>query len=157
MNLKEIQKLMDAFQRNGLTELELVDEKFNLKLKRELVLESPTVMSTPPVPREILSAEAPSVSVSGGEGREIEETMPENVEVIESPIIGTFYRAPNPDAEPYVSVGDVVRKGQVLCIIEAMKIMNEIESEVEGTIVKIFPKNAEAVEFGQKLFAVKPV
>ncbi len=74
---------------------------------------------------------------------------------VTSPIVGTFYRAPNPDADPYVKVGDLVDKGQVLCIVEAMKLMNEIECDAEGTIVKVFPDNAEAVEFGQRLFAVK--
>ncbi len=80
----------------------------------------------------------------------------DGVELIVSPIVGTFYRAPNPDAEPYVKVGDVVQPGQVLCIVEAMKLMNEIQSEVSGTIVKIYPENAEPVEFGQALFGIQP-
>jgi acetyl-CoA carboxylase biotin carboxyl carrier protein len=75
---------------------------------------------------------------------------------VTSPIVGTFYRAPNPDAEPYVKVGDLVHKGQVLCIVEAMKLMNEIESDVSGTVVKIYPENAQAVEFGERLFAIRP-
>ena len=72
-----------------------------------------------------------------------------------SPIVGTFYRAPNPDAEPYVKVGDVVHKGQVLCIVEAMKLMNEIESDASGMVVKIYPENAQPVEFGERLFAIR--
>ena len=75
---------------------------------------------------------------------------------ISSPIVGTFYRAPNPDAEPYVRVGDAVRRGQVLCIVEAMKLMNEIESDVDGTIVKVHPENAEPVEYGERLFSIRP-
>jgi acetyl-CoA carboxylase biotin carboxyl carrier protein len=75
---------------------------------------------------------------------------------VTSPIVGTFYRAPNPDAEPYVKVGDLVHKGQVLCIVEAMKLMNEIESDVSGTVVKIYPENAQPVEFGERLFAIRP-
>ncbi len=74
---------------------------------------------------------------------------------VTSPIVGTFYRAPNPDAEPYVKVGDLVHKGQVLCIVEAMKLMNEIESDASGTVVKIYPENAQAVEFGERLFAIR--
>ena len=73
-----------------------------------------------------------------------------------SPIVGTFYRAPNPDAEPYVKVGDIVREGQTLCIVEAMKLMNEIECDVAGTIVKVLPDNAQPVEYGERLFAVRP-
>jgi acetyl-CoA carboxylase biotin carboxyl carrier protein len=72
-----------------------------------------------------------------------------------SPIVGTFYRAPNPDAEPYVKVGDHVSKGQVLCIVEAMKLMNEIESDADGVVVKAFVDNAQPVEYGAKLFAIK--
>ena len=73
-----------------------------------------------------------------------------------SPIVGTFYRAPNPDAEPYVKVGDYVEKGQVLCIVEAMKLMNEIESDASGTVVKVVPQNAQPVEFGTILFLIRP-
>jgi len=73
-----------------------------------------------------------------------------------SPIVGTFYRAPNPDAEPYVKVGDIVREGQTLCIVEAMKLMNEIECDVAGTIVKVLPDNAQPVEYGERLFAIRP-
>lgn len=75
---------------------------------------------------------------------------------ITSPIVGTFYRAPNPEAAPFVDVGSVVRKGQVLCIVEAMKLMNEIESDVAGTVVKVLVDNAQPVEFGQRLFAIRP-
>jgi acetyl-CoA carboxylase biotin carboxyl carrier protein len=70
--------------------------------------------------------------------------------------VGTFYRAPAPDSDPYVEVGDRVKKGQVLCIVEAMKLMNEIESDADGTVVKIFPDNAQPVEFGEPLFAIDP-
>jgi acetyl-CoA carboxylase biotin carboxyl carrier protein len=102
-----------------------------------------------------------SAAFSGGTtqavGAAAQTAVEENLHVVTSPIVGTFYRAPNPDADPYVEVGDTVRKGQVLCIVEAMKLMNEIESDVVGTIAKIFPENAEPVEYGQPLFAVRPV
>jgi acetyl-CoA carboxylase biotin carboxyl carrier protein len=74
--------------------------------------------------------------------------------VVTSPIVGTFYRAPAPEADSFVEVGDRVRKGQVLCIVEAMKLMNEIESDAEGEVVKVFPENAQAVEYGEPLFAI---
>ena len=80
----------------------------------------------------------------------------EGLHWVTSPIVGTFYRAPNPDAEPYVKVGDVVREGQTLCIVEAMKLMNEIECDVAGTVVKVLPDNAQPVEYGERLFAVRP-
>ena len=75
---------------------------------------------------------------------------------VTSPIVGTFYAAPSPDAQPYVKAGDFVQKGQVLCIVEAMKLMNEIESDVSGVVVRIYPENAQAVEFGERLFAIRP-
>jgi len=76
--------------------------------------------------------------------------------ILNSPIVGTFYRAPSPDAPAFVEVGSRVRRGQILCIIEAMKLMNEIESDVDGSVVEIFPQNAQAVEFGEPLFAIHP-
>ena len=84
------------------------------------------------------------------------EAVDENLHYVTSPIVGTFYRAPNPDAEPYVKVGNLVQDGQTLCIVEAMKLMNEIECDIDGTIVKVFPENAEPVEYGERLFAVRP-
>ena len=77
--------------------------------------------------------------------------------IVRSPIVGTFYRASNPDAEPFVRLGDFVESGRVLCIIEAMKLMNEIESEASGEIVKIYLENGEPVEFGQSLFGIRPL
>jgi acetyl-CoA carboxylase biotin carboxyl carrier protein len=80
----------------------------------------------------------------------------ENLHPVSSPIVGTFYRAPNPDADPYVKVGDFVEQGQTLCIVEAMKLMNEIEADISGTVVKVLPENAQAVEYGESLFMVRP-
>jgi len=79
----------------------------------------------------------------------------DDLHYVVSPIVGTFYRAPNPDADPYAKVGDMVDGGKTLCIIEAMKLMNEIESDLSGTIVKVFPDNAQPVEFGERLFAIR--
>jgi acetyl-CoA carboxylase biotin carboxyl carrier protein len=158
MNVREIKDIMAAFAKNELTELNLEKEGFSLNLKKEQPVIQQTVMpvqqSVAPLPQPVsVPQEQADSSVDAKGEEEIDEA---NLIIVNSPIIGTFYRASNPDAKPYVNVGDNVSKGQVLCIIEAMKIMNEIESEVEGTIVKIYAKNAEAVEFGQKLFAIKP-
>jgi acetyl-CoA carboxylase biotin carboxyl carrier protein len=96
------------------------------------------------------SAAAPAAAGSG------DEAAREGWHILNSPIVGTFYRAPSPDADPFTEVGARVRKGQVLCIIEAMKLMNEIECDVDGTVVQIYPQNAQAVEFGEPLFAIRP-
>ncbi|HEX2163115.1 MAG TPA: acetyl-CoA carboxylase biotin carboxyl carrier protein, partial [Thermoanaerobaculia bacterium] len=85
-----------------------------------------------------------------------EGELPPGTHVLTSPIVGTFYRSPSPDADAFVEVGARVKQGQVLCIVEAMKLMNEIESDADGTIVEIYPKNAQAVEFGEPLFAIRP-
>ncbi len=104
---------------------------------------------TAPLAASLAPSAAAPVAASEGESED-------NLTFITSPIVGTFYRAPNPEAEPYVKVGDTVRKGQVLCIVEAMKLMNEIESDTSGVIVKIYPENAQPVEFGERLFAIRP-
>ncbi len=124
-----------------------------------LRIEGPAQVVAAPV--QAASAPAPAVAQApstdpAGEPASPPETPADDVHVVTSPIVGTFYRAPNPDAEPYVKVGDTVSSGQVLCIVEAMKLMNEIESDVDGTIVKVFPDNAAPVEYGAQLFAIKP-
>ncbi len=117
--------------------------------------------SGPAVPVAPFAADqGPAVPVSGS-AQSTGATGPasgapeEELHHVISPIVGTFYRAPNPDAEPYVKVGDYVEKGQVLCIVEAMKLMNEIESDSAGEIVRVFPENAQPVEFGERLFAIR--
>jgi acetyl-CoA carboxylase biotin carboxyl carrier protein len=97
-------------------------------------------------------AAAPALSAEAAAAAAAEEGL----HWVISPIVGTFYRAPNPDAEPYVKVGDIVREGQTLCIVEAMKLMNEIECDVAGMVVKVLPDNAQPVEYGERLFAVRP-
>ncbi len=148
MNIKEIKELMEAFAKNGLTKLEISQGDFNIKLKKEAA-EVKVIQNVEPIVTQTNTQ--PAVNE-----QQVESEGDENLIFITSPIIGTFYRAPSPDADPYVEVGTRVKKGDILCIVEAMKIMNEIESEYDGVIVKIFPKNAEAVEYGQKLFALKP-
>ena len=113
----------------------------------------PIAGSTIPVASEIAPAGSTDGADAGAaaEGPDGEEDM----HYVLSPIVGTFYRAPNPDADPYIKVGDSVDNGRTLCIVEAMKLMNEIESDGAGTIVKVFPENAQSVEFGERLFALR--
>jgi acetyl-CoA carboxylase biotin carboxyl carrier protein len=105
------------------------------------------------------SSEAPAASAAPAPA--VGERAPaaaeeDGLHPVTSPIVGTFYRAPNPDAEPYIKVGDAVERGQVLCIVEAMKLMNEIECDVRGTVVKVLPENAQPVEYGEPLFLIRP-
>ena len=101
-------------------------------------------------------AAAPSPAGEGVQPAEEEAEVAAGAHVLKSPIVGTFYRAPSPDADPYVQVGERVKRGQVLCIVEAMKLMNEIESDEDGVIEEILIRNAQPVEFGEPLFAIRP-
>jgi acetyl-CoA carboxylase biotin carboxyl carrier protein len=122
-------------------------------------IEGRTQAAAPPVAPSAAAVSAPqpaSEAPAAAPGPDAVPAEEENLHSISSPIVGTFYRAPNPDADPYVKVGDFVEPGQTLCIIEAMKLMNEIESDVSGTVVRVLPENAQPVEYGENLFLVRP-
>ncbi len=147
MNIREIKDLINLMNEHGLTEIELESEGTKIKLRKsngavefEQVPASPR--ATAAAHRE--AAQAP----------ETERPAPKSGLAIKSPMVGTFYSAPAPDADAYVKIGSKVEVGQVVCIIEAMKLMNEIKSEVRGTVTEINIQNGDAVEFGQVLFSV---
>ncbi len=116
---------------------------------------APTLLAPPPFasPAVALPDTVPAAAGRSAPEGEVDDG---SLTFVTSPIVGTFYRSSNPETEPYVKVGDHVGKGQVLCIVEAMKLMNEIESDTSGTVVKIYPENAQPVEFGERLFAIRP-
>src|SRR5438094_258599 len=132
-----------ALQELGLAEIEVAWGEVRVRVQR------PTAAPTQ-------QAVAPATSEEGGAAPLVSEAVPAGMVSVEAPMVGTFYRAPSPSAEPYVNEGTVVKEGQILCIIEAMKLMNEIESKVGGRIVKIFVENGHAVEYGQPLFLIDP-
>jgi acetyl-CoA carboxylase biotin carboxyl carrier protein len=146
MELKEIKELIELFATSDIGKLELEQEGLSLRLSK---------------PRErVISAPVGDSAVTGTDfvpaAAEPEEAeVPTNVTIVSSPIVGTFYRAPNPKAEPFVEVGDRVSKGQTLCIVEAMKLMNEIHADCSGVVTEIFVENGEGVEFNQKLLGIK--
>ena len=146
MNLKELKEIIDiVIAREAIEELELEKSGVRLRIKRS----SNHAVAHAAAPAAVAtSAPPPPVPAA----TEIEEEL----FYIKSPIVGTFYQAPSPNVEPFVSVGDFVEKGSVICIIEAMKLMNEIESEVAGEIVSILIDNGQPVEYGEKLFAIRP-
>jgi acetyl-CoA carboxylase biotin carboxyl carrier protein len=127
----------------GLSEIDVTVGDVRVRLQRGWAASAPPVVAGEPV---VASVERPAAA-------EIESA---SGVTIEAPMVGTFYRASSPTADPYVSEGDLVKEGQILCIIEAMKLMNEIESKVAGRVVKIFVENAHPVEFGQSLFLIDP-
>ncbi len=159
MNVKEIKELVDLVSRRGLAGLEIERAGFRIRIEgapraprayEPAIVAEPAALPATPAAAPAAGAAAPLPPGPPGSGER------EGFHVVTSPIVGTFYRAANPDAEPFVKVGDAVEKGRTLCIVEAMKLMNEIEADVSGTIVAIYPQNAQPVEFGEKLFAIQP-
>jgi len=147
---KHIQELIDLLKKNNLTELELEREGLRIRVRYEIGVR--TITATVPEQGAAVSTSASQATTVAG--TQTEDTT--GMITITSPIVGTFYRSPSPDADPYVEEGDYVKKGQVLCIVEAMKLMNEIESEMDGRVTKILAESTKAVEYGQALFLVDP-
>lgn len=153
MDLKDIKAIIDLMKKNSVTEFELEKQDFKIRLKRgangggALASEdAPAAIGYAP-PQVLVAAPATPVTPSPAPSNELE---------IKSPMIGTFYRAPSPESAPYVEVGAEVNPETVVCIIEAMKVMNEIKAEIKGVITQVLIDNAKPVEFGQPLFKVRP-
>jgi acetyl-CoA carboxylase biotin carboxyl carrier protein len=158
MNLKELKELIEFLIEKDIAEFEL--ERGDVKIKIKRAGESTTVHSRPEVPYVALAAPvalAPSAPPSAPPPPAAPEPVAEeNLHIVKSPIVGTLYEAPSPGAPPFVKVGDSVEVGQVLCIVEAMKLLNEIESDVAGEIVKKMGSNGQPIEYGQELFVIRP-
>ena len=158
MNLKEIQQLIDIINESNLDEATIEEGDFKITLKRS---SSPSPQAAVPVSLPA-SQPAPAEPAASAQGKapaaETAKGGPDRNGLIEirSPIVGTFYRSPAPDVDPFVNVNDRIDKGNVLCIVEAMKLMNEIEAEVDGTIVEILIEDGQPIEYDQVLFLVKP-
>ncbi len=164
MDLRELKEILQILEEKEITEFELEEEGMKLRIRKA----SP-VSSNHPVPPVIVAPAAPAppvAPVAGGVPASspapslpapAPEPEPEDagLAVVKSPIVGTFYRAADPNSPPFVNVGDKVRVGQVICIIEAMKLMNEIEAEVAGEIVKVHQDNGQPVQFGDPLFSIR--
>lgn len=151
MNLKELKELIELMNENGLTELEVERDGMTIKLKKSSETGSihPVAYTIPTIPTSAAArpaSEAPAAAPAAVS----------NLKDVKSPMVGTFYRAPSPEAAPFVEIGQTVEVGQVVCIVEAMKLMNEIKSDVRGKVIEICVDNAEPVEFGQVLFRVDP-
>lgn len=150
MDLNLIKKLVRIVDTSEITDLEVEENGLRVKIAKKIRLNLPqggAVAAVPAVP--VLAPESTPV-------KEIQEESAAGIHEIKSPIVGTFYRAPAPDADAYVQVGDVVAPGSVLCIVEAMKLMNEIECDISGKVVKILVENGRPVEYNQPLFLIQP-
>ena len=160
MNVREIRELVRLLAGTDVTELNLETEGLKITIKKGPHFQAvPAMPAANPVPVPSAAyppapAASPAPPAESQAGTE-ERVLGPNQVFIVAPMVGTFYRAPSPEAEPYVRVGDIVEPGQVLCIIEAMKLMNEIESEWRGRITEILVENAQPVEYGQPLFVLE--
>ncbi len=157
MDLNLIKKLVRIVDTSGITDLEIEQDGLKVKVAKKIRNSNNTAQPQTVVQAETVSATAlPTPAPAAPEQVEKAAESKEKYYEIKSPIVGTFYRAPAPDADAYVQVGDSVSAGTVLCIVEAMKLMNEIESDVDGKIVKILVENGKPVEYNQPLFLVDP-
>ena len=157
MNFDEIKQILEMMREHELSEFELERDNFKLRLRKNSAGQWSNLSAAPLAG----SAAPPAPARSGPAGQEsapllaaADEAL--DLAVVKSPIVGTFYRASEPGATPFAAVGDTVKQGQVLCIIEAMKLMNEINADCDGEVVKVYVENGQAVQYGERLFAIKP-
>jgi acetyl-CoA carboxylase biotin carboxyl carrier protein len=159
LNLDELKQILELVREHELSELELERDGFKIRVRKEgpAAARAETVaayqVDVPGSAPATVAQPAPLPSPPPAEPRS--DVAEVELAVVKSPIVGTFYRAPEPGAKPFVEVGQAVKKGQVLCIIEAMKLMNEIESEYSGEVVSIYVENGQPVQYGERLFAIR--
>jgi acetyl-CoA carboxylase biotin carboxyl carrier protein len=156
MDFDEIKQILEMMREHDVAEFELERDNLKLRLRKNAAGQWTGVQPAPPGPyaQPLPPAAPPAPSDTGSLAAAPDEAL--DLAVVKSPIVGTFYRAPEPGARAFAEVGDTVRKGQVLCIIEAMKLMNEINAECDGEVVKCYVENGQAVQYGERLFAIKP-
>jgi len=155
MNITEIRKLIKLIQSSDVTEIEVSEGETSVRISRQ----SNTMVAAPQAYMQAAPAAVPMAGVAETPvgPSDVAATAASNDEhVVKSPMVGTFYRSPSPDADVFINEGDKVKKGDTLCIIEAMKLMNEIEAEYDGTVEKILVNNAAPLEFGQSIFIITP-
>ncbi len=163
MKTDKIKEILQAIAASGLDEVNIETESFKLHVKRsssttyvESVLSKPVEVFSLPSTSSNAAVSAVAESKKA-EKPAIAEASAKNTIAVKSPMIGTFYRSSSPDTPPFINVGDVIQKGKVVCIIEAMKLFNEIEAEISGRVVKVLVENASPVEYDQELFLVEPI
>jgi len=160
MDLNQLKQILDLVRAHDLAEFEIEHDGLRLKIRKDAagvpaVVTAAHAPSAPAAPPPAASASsAPTATASGATAADATEAEVE-LAVVKSPIVGTFYRSPEPGAPPFVEIGSQVKKGQVLCIIEAMKLMNEIDSEYDGEIANVYVESGQPVQYGERLFAIR--
>ena len=151
MDLRKLKKLIDLVQESGIAELEITEGEEKVRISRVAQGASPAVVSTPMAG---LAAMPVAAVGAGTASAALQAPAPQEGHIVKSPMVGTFYRAASPGAKPFVQTGDRVNAGDTLCIIEAMKLLNEIEADQGGTIKEIYVENGQPVEYGEPLFLI---
>lgn len=160
MKAKELQELIDFIAKSGLNKVNIETEEFKISVQREPSYKpviSTTAAAPAPAPAAVPIAAAAPVAAPAATPAPAASAPSNNYVPLKSPMIGTFYRSASPDSPPLVNVGDLVEQGQIICIIEAMKLFNEIEAETSGRVVKVMVENANPVEYDQPLFLIEPM
>jgi len=157
MDLEQLRQILDLVKQHNLSEFEVEHEGLRLRIRKDLA-GSHVLVPLPAAPPPAAAAAtdpgpAPPVVASAGPAPIAADEV--ELAIVKSPIVGTFYRSPEPDAAPFVELGAIVKKGQVLCIIEAMKLMNEIDSEYDGEVVNVYVESGQPVQYGERLFAIR--
>jgi acetyl-CoA carboxylase biotin carboxyl carrier protein len=159
VDLEQLKRILDLVREHELAEFEIEHEGLRLKVRKHSAGTTVTIPAAPPagVPAAAAPAPPPAAPAALAQPAGAPETADSEIElaVVKSPIVGTFYRSPEPGSAPFVEIGATVKKGQVLCIIEAMKLMNEIDSEYEGEVVNIYVETGQPVQYGERLFAIR--
>ncbi len=156
LDLAEIERLLSFMSKHGLEEFEFARGDFRIALKRAGRGAPASTASRKGAGRAAEPAGPPAATESESSAPAVAAAAQENEHLVKSPIVGTFFNSPSPEAKPFVKPGDRVKSGQVICIVEAMKLMNEIESDVSGVVLRALVENAQPVEYGQPLFAIRP-
>jgi len=155
MDIRKVKKLIELLEESNLTELEIVEGEESVRLSRSSNFAPPQPQVVTPAPAGVAPAMPVSVAPAARTEPTVEEESVPEGEILRSPMVGTFYSAPSPDADPFVALGQKVSEGETLCIIEAMKMFNQIEAEVSGTVVAILAETGQPVEFDQPLFVIR--
>ena len=157
MNLEDVKQILQLMREHELTEFELERDGIKIRVCKNGSGNLTALPATPHAAAAIPASAPASAALPAAPPEAAADAEEQEFAVVKSPIVGTFYRSPEPGAPSFVEVGTIVKKGQVLCIIEAMKLMNEINSDVDGEVVKVYVENGQPVQYGERLFAIKPI
>lgn len=156
MEIKKLREIFKIFDESKATFFEYIDDDYSIKIQQKEYKDNQPTVSVTPAQQVIPQTQAaPAQAIPETNDTDINDNK-DNLHTVKTPIVGTFYRSPSPDSAPFVEIGSKIKQGETLCIVEAMKLMNEIESDVTGTIQEILVENGDPVEYNQPLFLVKP-